>query len=340
MTVRVAINGFGRIGRTLCRAIWARPDLDIEVVAVNDLQAVEHLAYLLEHDSISGRLDGGVRVAGSTLRAAGKRLPVLNAESPEDLPWADLGVSVVVESSRMYAKASEAARHLAAGAERVVVSQPSEGADATIVVGINDTAYDPTRHRVVSMASCTTNCVAPMAKVLDDAFGITAGLMTTVHAYTSDQALVDGARGSLRDARAAAINIIPTTTGAARAIGHVLPTLSGRLDGSSLRVPVPDGSIAELTVNLAVRVTATEVNAAFEDEAHGMLAGIVEYSEAPIVSADIVGNPASCVFDAPLTTVQGGLVKVVGWYDNEWGYSNRLAELLAIVQPSPVVAAC
>ena len=329
--MRLGINGFGRIGRTLCRAIWSRPELGIEVVAANDVQPLDQLAYLLQHDTVAGAWPERVDVDGEDLVAGGHRIRILRAETPDELPWADLGVTVVVESSRLFAAADQARRHLAGGAERVVVSTPSDGADATFVVGVNDKTFDPASHFVVSNASCTTNCLAPMAKVLDEAFGIDEGLMTTVHAYTSDQALVDGAGSSSRHSRAAAVNIIPAATGAARATRHVLPQLAGRLDGSSLRVPVPDGSITDLTVNLKSATSAADINAAFRDAAKTSLRGVLAYSEDDIVSSDIVGNPASCVFDAPLTSVSGRMAKVFGWYDNEWGYSNRLAELVTIV---------
>jgi glyceraldehyde 3-phosphate dehydrogenase len=349
--VRVGINGFGRIGRTFCRALWhrrgeARAGVDVEVVAVNDVVAAEQLAYLLAADSIAGGLAAPVEVevdganGRTTIRCGEHSLSVLRASTPDELPWRDLGVDVVLECSRRFGPAAEARRHVErpGGASRVVVSAVSEGADATFVVGVNDDTFDAARHRVVSNASCTTNCLAPMARVLDEAFGIDEGLMTTVHAYTSDQALVDGAGpGSLRDVRAAALNVIPSSTGAARATRLVLPRLAGRLDGSSLRVPVADGSITDLTVVLGRAVDRDEVNEAFRAAAgSGPLAGVLDYSERPLVSSDIVGNPASCVFDAPLTLVSGAsgrgrLVKVFGWYDNEWGYSNRLVDLVATV---------
>ena len=327
MTVRVGVNGFGRIGRTLCRALWARQDLDVEVIAANDIQPLDQLAYLLRFDSIAGRMPGAVEVVGSELVAGDHRVRMLHAPTPEDLPWGDLGVDVVIESSRRFLDADQAQRHLATGAKLVIVSAPSSGADATLVVGVNDDTFEPSRHRVVSNGSCTTNCLAPMAKVLDDAFGITDGLMTTVHAYTSDQAIVDGASGSLRHARGAATNIIPAPSGAARAIRYVLPTLEGHLDGAAVRVPVADGSLTDLTVSLQTRATTEDIKAAFRAAADEELSGIVEYSDDPIVSSDIIGRPASCIFDAPLTSVSGHLAKVFGWYDNEWGYSNRLVEL-------------
>ena len=329
---RIGINGFGRIGRTLCRAAWAadRAGDGLSVVAVNDIQPVDQLAYLLEHDSVAGRLPGGLVVDGRCITSGDGQhsLRVLTCDQPEDIPWADLGVDVVIESSRRFADGDQARRHLGSGAPVVIVSAPSDGADATFVVGVNDHEFDRAKHRVVSNASCTTNCLAPMAKVLDEAFGIEDGLMTTVHAFTSDQALVDGAGGAFRHARAATTNIVPSASGAARATRFVLPDLAGRLDGAALRVPVPDGSITDLTV--AVRRTASrdDVLDAFRAAAtDGPLREVLEYSEAPLVSSDIIGNPASCVFDAPLTAVSGRLVKVFGWYDNEWGYSNPLLDL-------------
>jgi glyceraldehyde 3-phosphate dehydrogenase len=327
--VRVGINGFGRIGRTFCRAAWSRSDSGIEVVAANDIQPAEQLAYLFEYDSIAGRWPDPVQATANELRAGDRTLRLLTESEPERLPWSALGVDVVIESSRRFAPAEQARRHLDAGASLVIVSAPSTGADATFVVGVNDDTFDPAQHRVVSNASCTTNCLAPMAHVLDRAFGIEHGLVTTVHAYTSDQALVDGAGGSWRDGRAAALNIIPTSTGAARAISLVLPHLAGRLQGGALRVPVADGSLTDLTVMLTRPSSAQEINDAFREAAAGELAGIIEYSDRPLVSADIVGTMASCVFDAPLTVSEGGLVKVFGWYDNEWGYSNRLVDLAA-----------
>ena len=329
MTVRIGVNGFGRIGRTLCRALWARDDLDVEIVAANDVQPPDQLAYLLEFDSIAGRWPERVDVAGAELVVGDRRLRLLHSATPEDLGWDELGVDVVIESSRRFVDADQARRHLAAGAALVIVSSPSAGADATFVVGVNDHTFEPERHRVVSNGSCTTNCLAPMAKVLDDAFGLVDGLMTTVHAFTSDQALVDGASGSLRHARGASTNIIPAASGAARAIGFVLPELAGHLDGAALRVPVADGSITDLTVALKAPATTAEVNDAFREAASGRLSEVLRYSEDPIVSSDIVGSPASCILDAPLTATSGHLAKVFGWYDNEWGYSNRLLELSA-----------
>ena len=331
MSIRVGINGFGRIGRNFYRAA-RQQGADLEVVAVNDLGAIDTMAHLLRCDSVHGRLDADVAVEGATLRVGDDAVGVLSVRNPEDLPWGDLGVDVVVESTGIFTKRDAAARHLDGGAPRVVVSAPCSGADATFVVGVNDGDFDAARHTVVSNASCTTNCFVPMVKVLDDAFGVERGLMTTVHAYTGDQALVDGPHSDLRRARAAAINIVPTSTGAARATGLVLQSMQGRLDGISMRVPIPDGSITDFTAKLARDATVAEVNAAFAAAAaDGALARVLDYSEAPLVSADIVGSPASCTFDSGLTMAMGDLVKVNGWYDNEWGYSNRLVDMTMIV---------
>ena len=331
MSIRVGINGFGRIGRNFYRAA-RQQGADLEVVAVNDLGAIDTMAHLLRCDSVHGRLDADVAVEGDTLRVGDDAVGVLSVRNPEDLPWGDLGVDVVVESTGIFTKRDAAARHLDGGAPRVVVSAPCSGADATFVVGVNDGDFDAARHTVVSNASCTTNCFVPMVKVLDDAFGVERGLMTTVHAYTGDQALVDGPHSDLRRARAAAINIVPTSTGAARATGLVLQSMQGRLDGISMRVPIPDGSITDFTAKLARDATVAEVNAAFAAAAaDGALARVLDYSEAPLVSADIVGSPASCTFDSGLTMAMGDLVKVNGWYDNEWGYSNRLVDMTMIV---------
>ena len=331
MSIRVGINGFGRIGRNFYRAA-RQQGADLEVVAVNDLGAIDTMAHLLRCDSVHGRLDADVAVEGDTLRVGEDAVGVLSVRNPEELPWGDLGVDVVVESTGIFTKRDAAARHLDGGAPRVVVSAPCAGADATFVVGVNDGDFDAARHIVVSNASCTTNCFVPMVKVLDDAFGVERGLMTTVHAYTGDQALVDGPHSDLRRARAAAINIVPTSTGAARATGLVLQSMQGRLDGISMRVPIPDGSITDFTAKLARDATVAEVNAAFAAAAaDGPLARVLDYSEAPLVSADIVGSPASCTFDSGLTMAMGDLVKVNGWYDNEWGYSNRLVDMTMIV---------
>ena len=331
MSIRVGINGFGRIGRNFYRAARDR-GADLDVVAVNDLGSIDTMAHLLAYDSVHGRLGVAVSVDGDMLSAGGDSLRVLSERNPEDLPWGDLGVDVVVESTGIFTKRDAAARHLEGGAPRVLVSAPCSGADATFVVGVNDSEFDPAVHTVVSNASCTTNCFVPMVKVLDDAFGVQRGLMTTVHAYTGDQALVDGPHSDLRRARGAAVNIVPTSTGAARATGLVLEAMQGHLDGISLRVPIPDGSITDFTAKLASEPSVDEINRAFaKAAADGPLAGVLDYSEAPLVSSDIVGSPASCVFDSGLTMAMGDLVKVNGWYDNEWGYSNRLVDMATIV---------
>jgi glyceraldehyde 3-phosphate dehydrogenase len=331
MTIRVGINGFGRIGRNFYRAARAQ-GADLELVAVNDLGDVDTMAHLLKYDSVLGRFGGEVKTTGDGITVDGATIRVLAERNPGDLPWGDLGVDVVVESTGFFTDRSKAAAHLDAGASRVVISAPGKDADATFVVGVNDDSFDPDTHKVISNASCTTNCFVPMVKVLDDAFGVEKGLMTTVHAYTGDQSLVDGPHSDLRRARAAAINIIPSSTGAARATGLVLQSMQGKLDGTALRVPVADGSVTDFVGVLAQDVSVEEVNDAFrEAAASGPLAKVLEYSEDPLVSSDIVGSPASCTFDAPLTMVQGNLVKVLGWYDNEWGYSNRLVDLVAIV---------
>ncbi len=336
MTVRVGINGFGRIGRNFVRAALAT-GADLEVVAVNDLTSAETNAQLLRFDSTQGRLDAPVEVDGGDLVVAGRRMKVLAEKDPAALPWGELGVEVVVESTGLFTSRDAAAAHLKGGADRVVISAPSSDADGSFVVGVNDADFDPDRHVVVSNASCTTNCFVPMVKVLDDAFGIEAGLMTTVHAYTNDQNLLDLAHRDLRRARAAAVNIVPASTGAARATGLVLEAMKGRLDGAALRVPVPVGSVTDFTAVVGGTVDVATVNGAFATAAaDGPLSGgILVYSEDPLVSSDIVGSPASCTFDAGLTMVQPlgdrTLVKVQGWYDNEWGYSNRLVDLALIV---------
>lgn len=330
MTVRVAINGFGRIGRMFYRAAL-QSGQDLEIVAANDLGSIDQMAHLLAFDSVAGRLPDPVSVTDEGLRIGDRQLMITSEPKPGQLPWHELQIDVVVESTRFFTDRDAAAAHLDAGARAVVVSAPSKGADATFVVGVNDDQFDPAKDKVVSNASCTTNCLVPMAKVLDEAFGIEQGLMTTVHAYTSEQLLVDGPHKDLRRARSAAINIVPTSTGAARATGLVLTEMSGRLDGTALRVPIVDGSITDLTANLRRTVTAAEVNEAFRSAAEGPLGRVLEYSERPIVSTDIVGSAASCTFDAPLTLAMGNLVKIFGWYDNEWGYSNRLVDLCAII---------
>ncbi len=331
MTIRVGINGFGRIGRNFFRAA-KKSGADIDFVAVNDLGSLETMAHLLKYDSVLGILpneilavDGGISVDGDVLK-------VLSERNPGDLPWGELGVDVVIESTGIFTARDKAALHLDGGAPFVIVSAPCSGADKTFVVGANEDTFDPETDKVVSNASCTTNCFVPMVKVLDDAFGVKQGLMTTIHAYTGDQSLVDGPHSDLRRARAAAINIIPTSTGAARATGLVMQSMQGKLDGTSLRVPVPTGSITDFTAIVNGEPSVDEINAAFAKAASsGPLAGILEYTEAPIVSSDIVGSPASCTLDAGMTMAQGSLVKVCGWYDNEWGYSNRLVDMALIV---------
>ena len=331
MTIRVGINGFGRIGRNFFRAA-RRAGADIDFVAVNDLGSVDTMAHLLKYDSVLGQLDYDIEATADGIKVEGDTLQVLAVRDPKELPWSDLGVDVVLESTGLFTSREKAAAHLDAGAPYVIVSAPSSGADATFVVGVNDDTFDADAHKVVSNASCTTNCFVPMIKVLDDAFGVERGLMTTIHAYTGDQMLVDGPHKDLRRARAAAINIIPTSTGAARATGLVLDAMQGRLDGQALRVPVPDGSLTDFTGVLARDVTTDEVNDAFEAAAsEGPLANVLEYSEEPLVSSDIVGSPASCTFDSQLTQSIGNMVKVFGWYDNEWGYSCRLVDLVEIV---------
>ena len=336
MTVRIGINGFGRIGRNYLRAARLL-GADVEIVAVNDLTSADTLAHLLKYDSTHGRLGTEVTVEGSSLVLDSGPVAVLAERDPKSLPWADLGVDVVIESTGHFTSKETAGAHLEAGAERVVISAPGTGVDATFVVGVNDDQFDPATDFVVSNASCTTNCFVPLVKVLDDAFGIDAGLMTTVHAYTNDQNLLDLPHKDLRRARAAAVNIVPASSGAARATSLVLESMKGRLDGAALRVPVPDGSITDFTVLIPGEITAEQVNAAFAEAASsGPLSKVLVYTEDPIVSSDIVGSPASCTFDAGLTMVMptasgGTLVKVQGWYDNEWGYANRLVDLSLIV---------
>ncbi|HEY0639610.1 MAG TPA: type I glyceraldehyde-3-phosphate dehydrogenase [Pseudonocardiaceae bacterium] len=330
MTVRVGVNGFGRIGRNFWRAVNAAGH-DLEIVAVNDLTDNATLAHLLKYDSVLGRLDADVTSDGDSIVVDGVSIKALEERDPAALPWGDLGVDIVIESTGRFTTADTAGAHLKAGAKKVLISAPAKGEDLTVVMGVNDGDYDGTQ-KIISNASCTTNCVAPMAKVLHESFGIVKGLMTTVHAYTNDQVILDFPHSDLRRARAAAINIIPTTTGAAKATALVLPELKGKLDGIAMRVPVPDGSVTDLTVELARQVTKDEVNAAFRAAAEGALKDVLVYSVDPIVSSDIVGSPASCTFDSPLTMViEGTTVKVVGWYDNEWGYSSRLADLTVLV---------
>ncbi len=330
MTVRVGVNGFGRIGRNFWRAVDAS-DHDIEIVAANDLGDVKTMAHLLKYDSVLGPLEHHVQATDSGIAIDGKEIKILAERDPGALPWGDLGVEVVIESTGFFTKADEARKHVdQGGAKKVIISAPASGEDLTVVLGVNDSMYDGSQ-TVISNASCTTNCLAPLAKVLLDTFGIERGLMTTVHAYTQDQNLQDAPHKDLRRARAAAINVIPTSTGAAKAIGLVLPELQGRMDGYSLRVPVPTGSCTDLTVTLSRETTVAEVNAAYAAAADGPLKGYLRYTEDPIVSSDIVTDPASCIFDAGLTKVIGDQAKVVGWYDNEWGYSNRLADLVMLI---------
>ncbi|GAB3323790.1 type I glyceraldehyde-3-phosphate dehydrogenase [Geodermatophilus aquaeductus] len=334
MTVRVGINGFGRIGRNFWRAA-AASGKDIEIVAVNDLTSPEVLAHLLKYDSILGVLGEDVAASDGGIDIAGKTMKVLSERDPAALPWGDLGVDVVVESTGFFTKADDARKHVdKGGAKKVVISAPATGDDLTIVMGVNHDKYDGSQ-TIISNASCTTNCLAPLAKVLNDAFGIERGLMTTIHAYTADQNLQDGPHKDLRRARAAALNIVPTSTGAAKAIGLVLPELQGKLDGYAMRVPVPTGSATDLTVQLTREASAEDVDAAYRAAAEsGPLAGILTYTSAPIVSSDIVTDPASCIYDAKLTKVFGPMVKVLGWYDNEWGYSNRLVDSVELVGAS------
>ena len=324
--IRVGINGFGRIGRNFFRAVQAS-HAPIEIVAVNDLGSLKTMAHLLKYDSVLGVLPNDIQAADDGIMIDGKLLKVLQHRDPKDLPWKALGVDVVIESTGFFTDRDKAAAHLDAGAPLVIVSAPSTGADATFVFGINHQEFDRSKHKVISNASCTTNCFVPMVKVLDDAFGIDQGLMTTIHAYTGDQQLVDGPHSDLRRARGAAINIIPTGTGAARATSLVLESMKGKLDGTSLRVPVPTGSVTDFVAVLKTAATKDEINAAFKKAADGPLKGVLEYTTAPIVSSDVVTNPHSCVFDSDLTMSMGTLVKVLGWYDNEWGYSNRLVDL-------------
>ncbi|WP_416975010.1 type I glyceraldehyde-3-phosphate dehydrogenase [Streptomyces sp. 4F14] len=330
MTVRVGINGFGRIGRTYLRAALERGE-DIEVVAVNDVAPAATLAHLLEYDSTFGRLGREVGHDERSITVDGHRIAVTAERDPAALRWAELGVELVVESTGRFRDRDSAALHLKAGARGVLLSAPGKGVDATLVVGVNHDAYDREHDRIVSAASCTTNCVAPMVKVLDDAFGVERGMLTTVHGYTNDQSLIDGPHKDLRRARSAALSIIPTGTGAARAVGLVLPELAGALDGIAVRVPVEDGSLTDLTVVLNRPVTRDEVNDAFEAAAEGPLRGVLRVSHAPIVSRDVIGDPSSCVFDPALTQVNGPLAKVFGWYDNEWGYTNRLLDLTRLM---------
>src|SRR4051795_3647869 len=330
MTIRVGINGFGRIGRNFYRALLAS-GADIEVVAFNDLFDDDTQAHLLKYDSILGRLDLPVEVVEGGIKVGDKTVKSYAERDPAALPWGEIGADVVIESTGFFTDATKAKAHLDAGAKKVIISAPAKNEDWTVVMGVNDGEYDSTKHTIISNASCTTNCLAPMAKALDDGLGIVKGLMTTIHAYTQDQNLQDGPHKDLRRARAAAINIVPTSTGAAKAIGLVLPELKGKLDGYALRVPIPTGSATDLTVTTTRTATVEEIKAAYKAAADGPLKGILTYTDDPIVSTDIVTDPASCIFDAELTKVIGNQVKVVGWYDNEWGYSNRLVDLILLV---------
>ena len=330
MTIKVGVNGFGRIGRNFFRALLAS-GADVEIVGINDLTDTKTLAHLLKYDSILGRLDREVVAGEGQITVGGKVIPIFAERDPGDLPWAKVGADIVIESTGFFTDAESAGKHLTAGAKKVIISAPAKGEDITIVMGVNDDKYNPATDNIISNASCTTNCLAPMAKVLDDTFGIERGLMTTIHAYTNDQKILDFPHSDLRRARAAALNMIPTTTGAAKAISLVLPQLKGKLDGYAMRVPVPTGSATDLTVELKTAATTEEINAAIKSAANGALKGILVYTEDPIVSTDIVTDPASCIFDSGLTYTNGNLAKVVGWYDNEWGYSNRLVDLVALV---------
>jgi len=332
MGIRVGINGFGRIGRNFFRAQQAL-GADIEIVALNDLGDAKTMAHLLRYDSNLGPFPGEVELADGVLRAGGEEVRMLSERDPAALPWGELGVDVVIESTGHFTDRVGAQKHLDAGAKKVVISAPATDPDLTVVLGVNDDAYDPTSHHIVSNASCTTNCVAPLAKVLNDLAGIDAGFMTTIHAYTNDQVILDFPHKDLRRARAAAVNLIPTSTGAARAIGLVLPELKGKLDGIAVRAPVATGSLTDLVASLGRETTVDEVNDAYRAAAAGPLAGILEYCEAPIVSTDVNGNASSCIYDSELTMVHGSTVKVFGWYDNEWGYSCRLVELIGRLLP-------
>ena len=333
MTLKVGINGFGRIGRNFLRAA-KQAGADIDIVGVNDLTSNETLAHLLKYDSVHGRFDGTVEVSDNGLVIDGDEMRVFSERNPGDLPWKDLGAEIVIESTGLFTAREKASAHLEAGAQKVIISAPAKNEDVTIVMGVNQDKYDAASHHIISNASCTTNSVVPMAKVLDEQFGIERGFMTTIHAYTNDQGTQDAPHSDLRRARAAAVNIIPTTTGAAKAASLALPQLEGRLDGMAVRVPVPDGSLTDLVCTLREDVTAEQVNDAFRAAADGDLKGILEFTMDPIVSSDIVGNPHSCILDGASTSAMGNMVKVLGWYDNEWGYSNRLIDLTTFVGSS------
>jgi glyceraldehyde 3-phosphate dehydrogenase len=335
VTVKIGINGFGRIGRNYLRAALAQ-GADLDIVAVNDLTDNKTLAHLLKYDSVGGVLDADVSYDADSITVGDKKIKVFEERDPANLPWGELGVDIVIESTGRFTKAEDAKKHIAGGAKKVLISAPATGDDVTVVMGVNEGDYDPANHVIISNASCTTNCLAPLAKVFNDAFGIERGFMMTAHAYTADQNLQDGPHSDLRRARGAAINIVPASTGAAKAIGHVLPELNGKLSGSSYRVPVPTGSIVDLTIVTPTEgLTVEQVNEAYKvAAADGRLAGYLQYTEDPIVSSDIQGNPHSSIFDAELTNVSGNLVKVSAWYDNEWGYSNRLVDLTEYVAES------
>ena len=328
--MKVGINGFGRIGRNFFRAIEVS-GADVQVVGINDLTDTKTLAHLLKYDSILGRFNGTVVAEDGAIVVNGVRIPIFAERDPADLPWGKIGAEIVVESTGIFTDAQSAGKHITAGAKKVIISAPAKGEDITIVMGVNEEKYDPAADNIISNASCTTNCLAPMAKAIDDAFGIERGLMTTIHAYTNDQSLLDFPHSDLRRSRAAALNMIPTSTGAAKAIGLVMPHLKGKLDGYAMRVPVPTWSATDLTVELRTAATKEEINAVVKAAAEGPLKGILQYTEDPIVSTDIVTDPSSCIFDSSLTNVNGNMVKVLGWYDNEWGYSNRLVDLVTFV---------
>ena len=334
MTIKVGINGFGRIGRNFFRALLSS-GADVEIVGINDLTDTTTLAHLLKYDSVLGRIDVPVQAAENAIVVDGTSIPVFAERDPANLPWASVGAAVVVESTGIFTSADDARKHVDAGASKVIISAPAKGEDITIVMGVNDGDYNPAKDVIISNASCTTNCLAPMAKAIDDAFGIERGLMTTIHAYTNDQRILDFPHSDLRRARAAAINMIPTSTGAAKAIALVLPHLKGELDGYAMRVPVPTGSATDLTVELKTAASKEEINAVVKQAADGPMKGILQYTEDPIVSTDIVTDPASCIFDAGMTNTNGNMAKVLGWYDNEWGYSNRLVDLVGLVGATP-----
>ena len=334
MTIKVGINGFGRIGRNFFRALLSS-GADVEIVGINDLTDTTTLAHLLKYDSVLGRIDVPVQAAENAMVVDGTSIPVFAERDPANLPWASVGAAVVVESTGIFTSADDARKHVDAGASKVIISAPAKGEDITIVMGVNDGDYNPAKDVIISNASCTTNCLAPMAKAIDDAFGIERGLMTTIHAYTNDQRILDFPHSDLRRARAAAINMIPTSTGAAKAIALVLPHLKGKLDGYAMRVPVPTGSATDLTVELKTAASKEEINAVVKQAADGPMKGILQYTEDPIVSTDIVTDPASCIFDAGMTNTNGNMAKVLGWYDNEWGYSNRLVDLVGLVGATP-----